>query len=202
MESEDAGIARLVGALTTAGVDESTTLILTGDVGINDAARIPFAEAESLDEAALTTPLIVRWAHEPPRGIRVLAASTDEDVATTILAAFGLPAPVTFRGVELHALAEDGSAAGSRALLAVDQDRFALRWGSFVSSGARDRETKLCDLALEAACVTDVRESYPLASRLLHSVLFDRLVEARPLFAREPAAPDATTLAALKVWGR
>jgi hypothetical protein len=77
-----------------------------------------------------------------------------------------------------------------------------LRWAVFVSSGVKDRETKLCDLSLEEACVTDVRESYPLASRIVHSTLFEDLVRAKPSFVREPVSLDAATQAALKAWGR
>jgi arylsulfatase A-like enzyme len=202
LEAEDEGFGRLMRALRASGDLDSTTVILTSDVGLNEGARIPFAESESLEESALTTPLIARWAHEPPSGRHVPAATTSEDIASTVLAAFGLPAPVTFRGKDLHALADGAQDTPSRPLLAADQDRFSLRWGAFVSSGVRDRETKLCDLSLEAACVTDVRESYPLASRLLHQNLFRGLVESKPSFAREPAALDPAMQAALKAWGR
>jgi len=202
MEAEDAGLDRVVHALKAAGVFDSTTVIVTSDVGLNDTARVPFAESESLDEAALATPLIAQWAHDPPRGTHVAPAVSGEDIAMTILVAFGLPAPGTFHGKDLHALAEDAASSPTRPLLAMDQDRFALRWGPFVTSGARDHETKLCDISLEAACVTDVRESYPLVSRLLHGTLFSDLVVAKPSFAREPASLDAATQAALKMWGR
>ena len=203
MEAEDAAVGRLVSALKTDGVDESTTIIVTSDVGVNEAARVPFAETESLDEAALATPLVIRWAHDAARHGHVGAVSSEEDIATTVLSAFGLAAPVSFKGQDLGALADSTSTAStSRPLIAADQDRFALRWGSFVSSGVRDHETKLCDLSLEPACVADVRESYPLASRLLHGVLFDKLVEVRATIPREPASIDAATLAALKLWGR
>jgi arylsulfatase A-like enzyme len=168
---------------------------------VNDAARVPFVESESLDEAALATPLIIRWAKETGQGARVDVASSEEDIATTVLAAFGLPAPTAFRGRDLRALAREGAPA-PRPALAIDRDRFALRWGAFVSAGIRDREGKLCDLNLEPACVTDVRESYPLASTLLHGALFDALVEAKPPIPREPASIDPATLAALKAWGR
>ena len=202
MEAEDSGIARVMAALKTAGVDDSTTVVLTSDVGVNDAAHVPFAESESLDEAALATPLIVRWAHEPARGPHALTAASSEDVATTVLAAFGLPAPVTFRGRDLRPLADEAAPAVLRAALAIDQDRFSVRWGAFVSTGARDHENKLCDLSLEPACVTDVRESYPLASRLLHRALYDLRVSATAPLQREPASLDLATQAALKAWGR
>jgi arylsulfatase A-like enzyme len=201
MEAEDAGVGRVVAALTAAGLLESTTFVVTSDLGVNDTARVPFVESESLDEGALATPLIVRWAQEAGQGARVDVASSEEDIATTLLAAFGLPAPAAFHGRDLRALAREG-APEPRPALAMDRDRFALRWGAFVSAGIRDREGKLCDLNLEPACVTDVRESYPLASTLLHGALFDALVTAKPPIPREPASIDPATLAALKAWGR
>jgi len=202
MDAEDTGVARLVSSLKAGGVEDSTTFIVTADVGVNDAARVPFAESESLDEAALATPLVVRWAHDPPRGTHVASPASGEDIAATVLAAFGLPPPLAVRGKDLRALAADRGPPVGRPSLAFDQDRFALRWGPFVSSGARDHETKLCDLTLEAACVTDVRESYPLASHLLHAALFEALVDSKAPYAREPASVDPATLAALKAWGR
>jgi arylsulfatase A-like enzyme len=202
MEAEDAGVGRVVAALSAAGAMESTTFIVTSDVGVNDTARVPFAESEALDEASLATPLIVDWAHETGHGARIDVVSSEEDLGSTVLAAFGLPAPVAFRGRDLRVLATESGLPGARPELAMDRDRFALRWGAFVSTGVRDREGKLCDLSLEPACVTDVRESYPLASSLLHGALFEALVSANPPIAREPAALDAVTQAALKLWGR
>jgi arylsulfatase A-like enzyme len=202
METEDAGVGKVVAALQTAGVTDDTTLIVTSDVGVNDAARVPFAESDSLDEAALATPLIIRWAHDPGRSAHVDVESSGEDLASTVLAAFGLPAPVAWKGRDLRALAGQSPLPMPRPRLAMDRDHFALRWGAFVSMGARDREGKLCDLSLEPACVTDVRETYPLASRLLRGALFDAIVTAKPPLPREPASIDPTTLAALKLWGR
>lgn len=202
MEAEDSAVGSLMATLQSLGLSETTTVILTGDVGVNDAARVPFAESDSLDEAALATPLIVRWARDAGHGERAPVPSNGEDVGATILAAFGLPAPATFVGRNLRILAEVGDSGPMRPALAVDRDHFALRWGAFVSIGVRDRETKLCDLLLEPACITDVRESYPLAAHLLRNTLFDRLVTAKAPLPREPAALDPATLAALKLWGR
>ncbi len=201
MEAEDAGLGRLVTQLRGRGVYDTTTLIVTGDVGVNDGARIPFLESEGLEEAALSTPLIVRFGQDGPAGVRTRAPTRGEDVASTVLRAFGLAPPVTFRGSDLRSVLDTGDGARESAL-AVDQDRFALRWDRFVFSGAHDHENKLCDLSLEATCVTDVRQSYPLASRLLHAELFRTLVTERPSFAREAVSIDASTMAALRVWGR
>ena len=202
MEAEDAAVGRIVAALKAAGLSESTTFIVTSDVGVNDAARIPFVESESLDEPSLATPLLIQWAKETGHGEHVDVVSKGEDIASTILAAFGLPAPSAFRGEDLRVASRRAGFAAPLPTLAMDKDRFALRWGDVVSMGARDREGKLCDLNLEPACVTDVRESYPLASSLLHAAVFGALVTAKPPIPREAASLDPATLAALKLWGR
>ena len=202
VEAEDEAVGRVMAALKAAGRDGDTTVIVTGDVGVNDAARIPFAESDSLDEGALATPLVVRWPHESGGGRHVMAATSPADLAPTLLEALGLPAPLTFTGRSLHGVAEEDGQELARPALATDEDRFALRWGTLVSIGARGRETKLCDLSLESTCVTDVRASYPLASRLLHAALFNDLVTGEPPLAREPATLDPATVAALKAWGR
>jgi hypothetical protein len=202
METEDAGVGKVVAALQSAGAFDDTTVIVTGDVGVNDAARVPFAESESLDEAALATPLIIRWAHDAGRGAHVDVESSGDDLATTVLAAFGLPAPVAFKGRDLRALASASPLPSPRPRLAVDRDHFALRWGPFVSMGVHDREGKFCDLSLEPSCVTDVRDTYPLASRLLRGALFDAIVSAKRPIPREPASIDPTTMEALTLWGR
>jgi arylsulfatase A-like enzyme len=202
MESEDAGLAKLLGTLKALGREETTTVIVTGDVGLDDRGRVLLTESDSVEDAALATPLIVRWARTPARGDHVASATSGEDVATTMLAAFGLSPPDSFRGRDLWTMASGSDSSAPRPSLAMAEDRFSLRWGSFVSSGVRDHETKLCDVTLEPACVTDVRDGYPIASRLLHAVLYDDLVARKPSFDREAAALDAAALADLKVWGR
>ena len=63
--------------------------------------------------------------------------------------------------------------------------RFSARWSGFVLSGARNRESKMCNLSLEADCVSDVRATHPLAAEMLHALVFEEL--------SRPAAPVPTT---------
>ena len=44
----------------TIGRDKDTAWIVTGDVGVDAAAHVPFLEDDSLDEGALAVPLVVR----------------------------------------------------------------------------------------------------------------------------------------------
>jgi arylsulfatase A-like enzyme len=202
VDAHDAALGRLVQALHAAGRDGDTAIFVTGDVAVNEASHIPFADAETLDEPSLWTPLVVHLPDATLAGVRVTAPTSGLDVGRTVLATLGLEPPTSFGGIDLLAVAHGDSPAAGRPLVATAGGRFAVRWDRYVLSGARDREAKLCDLALEPACVTDVRPTYPLALEVLHRAAFDGLVAADPPPLREPATLDAPTAAALRAWGR
>ncbi len=202
MQAHDAAIGRLRAALKAAGRDADTTLVVTADVGINAAAHIPFAEASSLDEEALWTPLIVQLPRGEYAGTRVSTATSGQDIARTALGILGLAPPSAFGGVDLIDLAGGRVSPFARPLMATLGDRFELRWGAYAETGQRDRETKLCDLSLEPACVSDVRATYPLVASLLHAAAFRALVTTNTRPTREPATIDPATAAALRMWGK
>lgn len=200
LAAHDAALGRLLGTLAKIGRDETTTVIVTGDVGIDGAAHVPFLEEDTLDESLLAVPLVVRG-EGMPRGARVTAPTTAVDVTRTVLAALDLPPPSDVDGESLFQLARTETAV-SRPALAVSATRFSARWGSFVMQGLRDREGKVCDLSLEPECVEDVRASHPLASEALHAYVF-REIAVRPRAVSSPRATlDAQTAAALRAWGR
>lgn len=173
--AQDAALGRLVARVKGLGRDADTTWIITGDVGVDSAARVPFIEDDNLDEASLSLPLIVR-SPEPPnvsRRSRVKSPTTSMDVAHTVLEAFGLSPPAQLRGENLLAhLSPDTSV---RPLFATTTTRFSLRWGNFVFGGTSGREGKLCDLSLDANCLSDIRPTHPIAAELAHSRVFDAL---------------------------
>ncbi len=99
IDAHDAALGRLVAALRTAGRDEDTAVIVTGDVAASEVP-VPFGDTDALDEPLLMTPLVVRWPHAPSlAGRRVEAPSSPIDLARTILDALGLPPPAAFQGV-------------------------------------------------------------------------------------------------------
>jgi arylsulfatase A-like enzyme len=205
LADHDAALGRLLAALRAAGRDADTTVIVTSDVAVDEAAHVPFGEGESLDEALLRVPLVVRPAaegrDEPPAGTHVGAVTSGADVARTVLGALGLAPPASFGGVDLWRTATRGDAAPARPLVATLGERFSLRWGSFVLVGTGEREPKLCNLSLEPVCITDVRQTHPYATEALQRVAWDLLAQdARP--ARESPSIDPVTAAALKAWGR
>ncbi len=201
VDSEDAALGRLLSAVRAAGREGDTLLMVTGDVGLNEAAHIPFADAQGLDEASLGTLLTLVSPDGALAGTRVSTPTSSIDVARTTIAALGLAPPDGFGGVDLFETATGRVPPNGRPLMAQAGDRFALRWDHYVLSGAHKRETKLCDLSLEEACVTDVRPAYPLALEILHRTAFEILVGSGGP-PREPATLDAATQAALRTWGR
>jgi arylsulfatase A-like enzyme len=204
--AHDAALGALVARVRAMGRDEDTAWIVTGDVGVDAAARVPFIEDDSLEEGALAVPLVVRGVRRPHRE-RVEAATSGVDVARTILEAFGLPPPARLRGESLWSLASQKSPSAERPLVSATTTRFSARWGSFAVLGARGREVKVCNLSLDPDCVSDVRASHPIAAELLHALAWRELVDkgGGQLLAEPPLSRpslDAPTAGALKVWGR
>ncbi len=206
VEAHDAALGRLLSTLRLAGRDEDTALLVTGDVTPDETAHVPFAESDVLEESLLTTMLVVR-PHRAAAGKSgaVDAPTENMHIASTILDAFGLAAPAAFQGTSLFALAESKDRVEGRPRIALSSQKFSARFGDLVLSGAGEKETRLCDLALEPACATDVRATHPLASETLHRRLFDALAlpaGIRSLPPREEARLDPPGAAALKAWGR
>jgi arylsulfatase A-like enzyme len=210
LAAHDVALGGLLARVRTIGRDKDTVWIVTSDVGVDAAARVPFLEDDSLEEGALSVPLVLRGIGPRPRE-RVPTATSGVDVARTILESFGLPSPPQLRGESLWSIASQRKpGAGERPLVSATTTRFSARWGAFAVVGAREREVKVCNLLLDRDCVSDVRPSHPLAAEVLHSLAWTELVVrggrrrdekgAEPPLAR--AVADGPTSAALKVWGR
>ncbi len=199
VKGQDAALARLRAGLRDAGRDGDTMLVVAGDTGLSDAARVPFGDGEPLDDRALASLMVVR----PPGGVagaRVPAPVSTLDVARTVLSALGLTPPSSFHGVDLRRSAV--AADDARCLDAQLGPRRFKKCFGFVWHGEARRE-ELCDLTLDPACGTDVSESYPYAAEVMRRVTITADQDAAgDIPPREPARLDAPTLAALSVWGR
>lgn len=211
--AHDAALGRLVAHVRTMGRDKDTLWIATGDVGVDATARVPFLDDESLDEGALAVPLVI-GGPDVPRA-RITTSTSSVDIARTILEAFSLEPPPQLRGDSLFTIA--ASPGHERPLLAVTAARFSARWSSFALVGSRDKELRLCNLALDPDCVSDVRATHPLAAEVLHGLVSDELVAKPgglatstgaqattppPLPPSSRPSTDGPTNAALKAWGR
>lgn len=186
-------------------------VIVTGDIGTNEGAPVPFVDTEALDEPLLATPLVVRWPTssfatiraEALSGRRIDAPSSAVDLARTVLAALDLTPPAAFEGADLSRLALGAVTPAERPLTATNAGRFALRWGPFVLVGSRHRELRMCDLSLDPTCVADVRATSPIALEPVRRLAMKAFgPSAVAPFPRESATLDERTLAGLVRWGR
>ncbi|MBV9949543.1 MAG: sulfatase-like hydrolase/transferase [Myxococcales bacterium] len=204
LDVHDEALGHLLGALRSSGREDDTAVIVTGDVAASEAGPVPFVDAETVDEAVLATPLVVRWPHAPAlSGQRFDAPTSPDDLARTVLAVLALPPPPTFGGVDLVDVARGTLVPAERPLAATYGGRFAVRWGPFVLVGARERESRMCDLLLDPTCVADVRATSPLALEPIHRWARSALAPVTPPpMPREGADIDAHTKAALIRWGR
>jgi arylsulfatase A-like enzyme len=214
--AHDAALGRLVTHVRSIGREADTTFIVTGDVGIDAGSHAPFIDDDALDESVLSIPLVVRAARRssarsPDSRAHVTSPSASVDVARTVLEALGLTPPPQLRGESLWAIAQRAEGASSPRI-ATTATRFSARWSTFVLTGSRDRDIKLCNLSLEPDCVSDVRATHPLAAEIMHSLVFDELgakaKTATPARTDPPRvtpdakdAKDAKTAAALRIWG-
>ncbi len=190
------------------GATSSIAIFLTGDIGVSESSTLPLPEEGALDEAALAVPLLIRLPDRELAGRRVALPTSSVDIAKSVMRSLGLAPPASFGGLDLIGLANGEDAPRDRPLLATTAARFALRWGSFVLAGTREHETRLCDLTLEPACLTDVRKSYPIALEIMHRAAHDAVggpgarMGDKNAVAREPAFVDPETEAALEAWGK
>lgn len=199
LAAHDEALGTLVAKVKALGRDRDTVWIVTSDIGIDAAAKVPFLEEETLDEGTLAIPLVVRGPNPPARA-RVDAPTSSVDVAPTVLEALSLTPPPQLRGRSLF-----GAARVDRALVATSSSRFSARWGTFAIMGVRDREAKICNLALDAECVSDVRPSHPIAAEALNALSWTEILKPdAPIDdAIAPRAnADGPTSAALHAWGR
>jgi arylsulfatase A-like enzyme len=205
LQAHDAALGRIMTQLKTSGRDADTTVIVTSDVSVDEAAHVPFGDGETLDEGPLRVPLVVRPFAEARGGAgvgrRVGAATSGLDLARTMLGALGLAPPSAFGGMDLSQALPRG-ADDARPLLATLGERYSLLWGSFILTGMPGKDPKLCNLSLEPVCTTDVRPTHPLATEATTREVWDALEKLPASPPREIPSIDAATAAALKAWGR
>jgi hypothetical protein len=205
IDAHDAALGKLLAALRAAGREQDTLVIVTSDAAPTAGPPLPFVDTETLDEPQLATPLVVRWpGADALAGRHVEAPSGPVDLARTMVGALGLAPPAAFGGVDLASLARGALVPAQRPMTATRGGRFSVRWGPFVLLGARERETRMCDLSLDPACVAEVRATTPLALEPLHRWAMHALSapDAPTPYPREPAVLDEHTTAVLVRWGR
>jgi len=107
----DSQIGRLLDELDALDLTETTLVVLTADHGDEFLEHGGSGHHHTLFEELLHVPLILRWPGRVPAGARVAERVSLVDIAPTVYAACGLPAPEPLPGVDLLALARGGPGA-------------------------------------------------------------------------------------------
>ncbi len=200
LKAHDVALGHLLASLRAHHASD-TLVAVTSDIAMRDGAAVPFEDGAELDYAHLNVPLVVRFPGKRLAGRRVVAATSNVDIANTVIAAFGLPPPVSFRGANLWALANDRQAE-ERGELATTRGRFSAQRGNWVMFGpirnSLDSST-LCDL-LGRGCPADEKSTAPFWFEGMRAESARLLRELGPPRVEE-AAIDYALRAALTAWG-
>jgi hypothetical protein len=197
---QDRALGVLLEALASAGVEDETLLVVTGDVssGVADL----FDDAPPLDDGALALPLWVRFPRGAYAGVKVSRATEVVDVAQTVVNALEIAPLRGLAARDLGGVASGLVLSADRPLVATAGDAWSVRWGDLVLRHRIGARAKLCDLVVDESCAFDRREQSPFAaSALLRRLARHRFTPATPAAERESAVVDDDTLAALRVWG-
>jgi hypothetical protein len=202
---QDDALGELLELLERTGLWDQTLFVFTGDVAAGDPPEVPFGEAHALTEDRLLVPLWIKFPGGAFAGHIVPGLVTSTDVAATLGAALGLPAPPGLEGLDLYRLAAGDGPPVGRPLLALLGPEYAMRWGPWLLHGTSPRTPTLCDLGVDPACANDVLDHTPLAGEALWRATFEEQhrqetpegAPGRPAFA----PLDRDTAAAVQVWG-
>jgi arylsulfatase A-like enzyme len=199
---QDRALGQFLDALKKASLWDEALFIVTGDVSTSSDNRAPFGDGEDLAEPLLHVPLWVHFPTSALAGGRVDAPTAVTDLSRTILDALRLPTPDGFEGIDLFTTAAGAGLAAGRPLAATLGSRYSVRLGDLVLSGTSGKPPSLCDLSLDPSCEVDRLDRMPRAGSLLFRFMYDAEVAAqKQKLAREPATVDASTAAAMLVWG-
>ncbi len=202
--SEDQALGALVSSLRKAGVWDSTLLIVTSDLALGGPARVPFADAERLDEDLLDLPLIVHFPGGRYGGKAVQSPTSALDLVPTLLGALGLQTPPRLAGTDLYDIAAHPERHVLRPQYATIGREYAVRFGNVVLRGESPKPPVLCDLALGANCPGTTPPSLAVLAHALWRQTFAwyRATDIDKIGSlREPATLDPDTVSALTVWG-
>jgi hypothetical protein len=201
---EDKDFSQVVEALRKLGLWESTLLVVTSDVAMGGANRIPFTDGDVLGEDLLDLPMLVRFPGGRFGGTTVDVPTTHLDLLPTIAAAFGLSTSIV-GGDDLFQIAARPARFSPRLQLAVLGPSYSTRFADFLLTGVSPKAPSLCDLAEAEPCADVIKSKFSgfveVLFRITYSQQREAMVAKRNQAGREPATIDPDTTAALMVWG-
>ena len=134
----DDQVGRLMKTLAELGLEENTIVVLTSDHGDMLGSHGLRRKRKPYDESA-RVPGIVRWPARIPQGKAVDTLFSHVDMAPTLLALAGLPAPSTMQGSDLSRVALGQTTDGPSAVLLqifvpFNPDQVSKPWRGIVTS--------------------------------------------------------------------
>jgi arylsulfatase A-like enzyme len=159
----DACVGVLEDGLRAAGVLDQTAIVITSDHGEGMGERPGAAgHAYSLHRELVDVPLIIAGGVAPTR---LAVATSNADIAPTVLALLGLPADARMQGRSLLGDLQDG---GWPRLVASEYGKaYALRAAGYHFVVGYDGRGSLYDVATDAAELTPVNAERPIAWRAM-----------------------------------
>jgi len=204
LAQDDKDLSQVVEVLRKLGLWDSTLLVVTSDVGMGGATRVPFTDGDTLGEDLLELPMLIRFPAGRFGGTSVDVPTTPLDLLPTVSAAFGLGAG-TEGGYDLFQVAARPARFAPRMQLAVLGPSYSTRFGDLLLVGTSPKAPMLCDLMEPDSCSDSVKNRLPGFSEVLFRLTYSQQREAksanRNQAGREPATIDPDTTAALMVWG-
>lgn len=156
VESMDAGVGRVLGALDRRGLKRNTLVIFTNDNGGERlSSNLPhFHHKATLWEGGIRVPALARWPGRLPAGQTTPQCAISMDFSASILSAAGVPRPPELDGMDLLPVLEGKQPATDRTFFwriqRADRRQKAVRQGNwkYVRDGSIDL---LFDLARDPA---------------------------------------------------
>lgn len=202
---EDQSLSQLIAMLRRVRVWNKTMLVVTSDVAMGAASRVPFGEGVDLAEDVLDLPLVIHFPGDRHGGKVVPTPTGPGDVLTTVLEALQLRAPDSVLGRDLFVVATHPGLFPPVAQVAEAGAAYATRLGDLLLRGTSPQPPALCALNAVGECGDDLTASRPFLDMFLFQSTFDHFRRASRMFnpplVRDPATLDPDTVAALTVWG-
>ena len=201
LAGQDKALAALIAALKTAGLWDSTLLVVTGDVASGGSLSALYGDGLPLSEPLLSLPLYVHFPGGLLAATRVSEPTEVVDVTRTAFAALGLDLGKR-GGRDLAQVASGLSLGPTSPQIATLDQTYSARWGNLVLTGRSGSPPSLCDLQLDPTCAVNRREAMPFAAHALFRRVVAAAAAARPATEqRELATVDEDTANQLRVWG-
>jgi len=200
IRSMDAGLEHLLDFLRENSIYDNTMIVFTSDHGeeFGEHGRVGW-HSHSLYDELLAVPLIIKFPRQQFQGARIEDQVGSIDIAPTVLAALGLPAPDTFEGRDLAPLAAGGTHEATSVISRIDR-ALGRDIDSIRRPGWKLYRDQLFDLEADPEEIWDTALNKPELVEEMRAEL-DAVVKSREPYLGEQVVPEGRTLDELKALG-